>query len=46
MTGLVTPGVDVGWSKAEPFGYAECVDSVREMSVTREIDLILWDGPS
>ena len=35
MTGLVAPGVDVGWSEAEPFGCAESVDSVREMSVTR-----------
>ena len=41
MTGLVAPGVDVGWSEAEPFGYAESVDSVREMSVTRETDLML-----
>ena len=46
MTGLVTPGVDIGWSKAELFGYAESVDSVREVSVTRETDLVLWDGPS
>ena len=36
MTGLVAPGVDVGWSEAESFGCAESVDSVREMSVTRE----------
>ena len=42
MTGLVAPGVDVGWSEAEPFGCAESVDSVREMSVTRETDLVLW----
>ena len=41
MTGLVAPGVDVGWSEAEPFGCAESVDSVREMSVTRETDLVL-----
>ena len=46
MTGLVAPGVDVGWSKAEPFGYAESVDSVQEMSVTRKTDLVLWVGPS
>ena len=37
MTGLVRPGVDVGWSKVEPFSYAESVDSVRECSVTREL---------
>ena len=46
MIGLVAPGVDVGWSEAEPFGCAESVDSVREVSVTREIDLLLWVGPS
>ena len=46
MTGLVAPGVDVGWSEAEPFGYAEYVDSVREMSVTRETDLVLCAGLS
>ena len=46
MIGLVASGVDVGWSEAEPFGYAESVDSVREMSVTRETDLMLWVGPS
>ena len=46
MTGLVPPGVDVGWSEAEPFNCSESVDSVREMSVTREIDLVLWVGPS
>ena len=46
ITGLVAPGVDVGWSEVEPFGYAESVDSVREMSVTRETDLVLWVGPS
>ena len=46
MTGLVTPGVDVRWSKAEPFGCAESVDSVLEMSVTREPDLVLCAGPS
>ena len=33
MTGLVAPGVDVGWSEAEPFGYAELEDSVLEMSL-------------
>ena len=37
-TGLVASGVDVGWSEAD--------DSVREMSVTRETDLVLWVGPS
>ena len=37
MTGLVAPGVDVGWSEAEPFGCAESEDSVLEMSVTVEI---------
>ena len=41
MTGLVSPGVDVGWSGAEPFVYAESVDSVREVSVTHETDLVL-----
>ena len=46
MTGLVGPGVDVGWSEAEPFGCAESVDSVREVSVTRETDLVLWTRPS
>ena len=46
MTGLVAPGVDVGWSEAEPFGYVELVDSAREVSVTRETDLVLWVGPS
>ena len=45
-TGLVAAGVDVGWSEAEPFGYAELEDSVLEMSVTRETDLVLWVGPS
>ena len=28
MIGLVAPGVDVGWSKAELFGFAESMDSV------------------
>ena len=46
MTGLVALGRDVGWSEVEPFGYAESVDSVREVSVTRETDLLLWVGPS
>ena len=46
MTGLVALGVDVGWSEAEPFGYAESVDSVLEKSVTRETDLVLCAGPS
>ena len=48
MTGLVAPGVGVGvgWSKAEPFGCAESVDSVQEVSITRETDLVLWAGPS
>ena len=41
MTGLVAPGANVGWSEAEPFGGAESVDSVLEMSVTRETDLML-----
>ena len=41
MTGLVAPGVDVGWSGTEPFGCAESVDSVREVSVTHETDLVL-----
>ena len=46
ITGLVAPGVDVGWSEAEPFGCAESEDSVLEMSVTRETDLVLWVGLS
>ena len=46
MTGLVVPGVDVGWSEAEPFGCAESEDWVLEMSVTSETDLVLWVGPS
>ena len=46
MTGLVVPGVNVGRSEAEPFGCAESVDSVRELSVTRETNLVLWVGPS
>ena len=46
MTGLVAPGVGVGWSEAEPFGCAESVDSLREVSVTRETDLVLWARPS
>ena len=41
MIGLVQPGVDVGWSGVEPFGSAESVGSVREVPVTREIDLVL-----
>ena len=45
MIGLFTPGISVGWSKAEPFGYTELVDSVRACSVTRETDLVLWVGP-
>ena len=39
-------GVDVGWSEAETFGCAESEDSVLEMSVTRETDLVLWAGLS
>ena len=35
-----------GWSEAEPVGCAELVDSVREVSVTRESDLVLWARPS
>ena len=46
MTRLVAPGVDVGWSEAEPFGFDESVDSVREVSVTRETNLVLWARPS
>ena len=46
MIGLIAPGIDVGWSEVEQFGYAESVDSVREVSVTRETDLVLWAGPS
>ena len=41
MIGLVAAGVDVGWSEAEPFGCAELVNSVREVSVTGETDLML-----
>ena len=44
ITGLVAPGVDVGWTEAEPFGCAESEDSVLEMSVTCETDLVLWAG--
>ena len=46
ITGLDAPGVDVGWSEAEAFGYAESVESVRECSVTHETGLVLWVGPS
>ena len=46
MTGLVAPGVNVGWLEAKTFGCAESVDLVREVSVTRETDLVLWAGPS
>ena len=46
IVGLVTTGVGVRWSKAKSFGCAESVDSVRECSVTRETDLVLWAGPS
>ena len=46
MTGLVAPGVCVRWSKAKSFGCAESVDPVREFSVIRETDLVLWVGPS
>ena len=46
MTGLVAPGVDVGWSEAGPFGLTESQNSVLEMSVTRDTDLVLWVGPS
>ena len=46
MTRLVAPSVNVGLSEADPFGYVESVDSVWEVSVTRETDLVLWAGPS
>ena len=46
ITGLVAPGVGVGWSKAKSFGCVESVDSVREFSVIRETNLVLWVGPS
>ena len=46
MTGLVTLGLGVEWSKVEPFGCAESVDSVRECLVTRETDLVLCVAPS
>ena len=46
MTGLVAPGGGVGWSEAEPFNCAESVDSVQNLSVARETDLVLCVGPS
>ena len=46
MTGLVAPGVDVGWFEAEPFSCAESEDSVLEMSITHETDHVWWAGPS
>ena len=46
MTGLVAPGIDVKWSDAEPFSCAESEDLGREVSVTRETDLVFWVGPS
>ena len=46
MTRVVAPGVGVRWPKAEPFGCAESVDSVRELLVTRETDFVLCTGPS
>ena len=46
MTGVVAPGVCVGWNKAKSFGCAKSVDLVREFSVTHETDLLLWVGPS
>ena len=46
MTGLVAHDVDAGWSEAEPFGCAESVDSVQEVSVTHETDLVLGARPS
>ena len=46
MIGLAAPGVNVGRSKAELIGCAESDDSVWELSVTRETDLILWARPS
>ena len=44
MTGLVASGVDVGWSEAKPFGCVESVNSVQEVSVTRETNLVrlMW----
>ena len=44
MTGLVAPGVDAEWSEAEPFGCAESVDSVRELSVTRVLGWAVMKG--
>ena len=41
MTRLVAQGVGVRWSKAESFGCAELVDSMRDFSVTRETNLVL-----
>ena len=46
MSRLAAPGVGVRWTKAESFGCAESVELVLEFSVTRETDLVLWDGPS
>ena len=46
MTRLVAPGFDVGWSEAQPFGYGKLVDSVREVSITHETNLVLLVGPS
>ena len=40
MTGLVTPGMGVGWSEAEPFHCAKSVDLVQEVSVTRETNRV------
>ena len=36
MTGLVAPGVGVGWFKAKSFGCAESVDLVQEVLVSHE----------
>ena len=46
MIGVIAPGVNVRWSKVDPFGYAESVDLVRQLSVTHETDLVLWVGSS
>ena len=46
--GLVTSGIEVGWSKAETFSCAESssVESVLEVSATRDADLMSCVEPS
>ena len=47
MIGLVASGVEVRWSEAKTFNCVESdvVESVLEVSATREADLVLWVGP-